>query len=353
MKKLFSPLILTVLVFLAYSNTWTHSFHFDDVPSILEKPWIRGLDKIPQFIFSWGQRPLVILSFNLNYAISEFEVWSYHLFNIIFHTLAVLLVYLGAKLAHETVSRDRLEVRTQTAKLPFLAALIFALHPLQTQSVTYISSRSSIMAAIFFLAALILFFKAPLFRKSPADLDRPPTQVAGAVCVGGAAVFFLLGLLTKLIIVTLPAILFLFHYYFVSSENTGRWFVEQRKWILLMIGCLLAGVSYQYFLGGGLLKAQADAPAAADYFLTQTLAVPLEYFRKMLFPFNLSIDSDFPSFQRWGFLTAWSGVFLLFAFIFFWVRISFRKTIDTSKDDFHFRRWFGFGMGWILITLLP
>ena len=86
-------LFLSILIVLVYGNTILNSFHFDDIPSILEKPWIRGWDKIPQFIFSVFQRPLVILSFNLNYAISEFEVWSYHVFNICFHIIASLLVF--------------------------------------------------------------------------------------------------------------------------------------------------------------------------------------------------------------------------------------------------------------------
>ena len=78
---------------MVYGNTILSSFHFDDIPSILEKPWIRGWDKISQFIFSITQRPLVILSFNINYSISDFEVWSYHIFNIGFHIIATLLVY--------------------------------------------------------------------------------------------------------------------------------------------------------------------------------------------------------------------------------------------------------------------
>ena len=87
MKKLLPYLLMTILVYLTYGNTLQHSFHFDDIPSILEKPWIRGLDKIPDFIFSYSQRPLVILSFNINYAISEFEEWSYHVFNILFQLM--------------------------------------------------------------------------------------------------------------------------------------------------------------------------------------------------------------------------------------------------------------------------
>ena len=93
LKSFHPKLILITVIGLVYGNTFLNAFHFDDFPSILEKPWIRGLDKIPQFLFSFFQRPLVILSFNINYAISEFGVWSYHLFNIMFHVLATLLVY--------------------------------------------------------------------------------------------------------------------------------------------------------------------------------------------------------------------------------------------------------------------
>ena len=158
MKKTIPYIILTILVFLAYGNTLQHSFHFD-IPSILEKPWIRGLDKIPDFIFSYSQRPLVILSFNINYAISGFKEWSYHVFNITFHLLVVFLVYRLGKLIVSHISQKNSSVVNTSNQIPLLAAVIFAIHPLNTQAVTYISSRSSIMATIFYLMAIILFSK--------------------------------------------------------------------------------------------------------------------------------------------------------------------------------------------------
>lgn len=159
MSSIYSKLSLTLLIVLVYSNTILNTFHFDDIPSILEKPWIRGLDKIPEFILSFFQRPLVILSFNLNYSISGFEVWSYHIFNILFHIIATLLVY---KLVQQIIFFLRKHSNKNTFHLfswPYFSALVFALHPLSTQSVTYISSRSSILATIFYILALILFFK--------------------------------------------------------------------------------------------------------------------------------------------------------------------------------------------------
>jgi hypothetical protein len=124
MKKILPYIMFISLVCLAYGNTLHHSFHFDDIPQILEKPWIRGLDKIPDFIFSYSQRPLVILSFNINYAISGFKEWSYHVFNITFHLLVVFLIYrLGKKIISHISQETELKVKAFN-KIPLLAAII-------------------------------------------------------------------------------------------------------------------------------------------------------------------------------------------------------------------------------------
>ena len=221
---LFPRLILIAVIGLVYSNTFLNSFHFDDLPSILEKPWIRGLDKIPQFLNkdSLFQRPLVILSFNINYAISEFEVWSYHLFNILLHALATLLVY---QLARKVLNfLEDFSSQKSFAILPFFAAMVFALHPLNTQSITYISSRSSTMVTVCYLSALILFFDG---FKSGSQ-----TGQKGWAYFIGSGYFFFLGGLTKEIIITFPAMLFLFHFYFISRETPKVWVATYAKWIL-------------------------------------------------------------------------------------------------------------------------
>ena len=95
LKFFYPKLVLITVIGLVYGNTFLNAFHFDDIPSILEKPWIRGLDKISLFLHkdSFFLRPLIILSFNINYSISEFGVWSYHLFNIVFHALSENLIF--------------------------------------------------------------------------------------------------------------------------------------------------------------------------------------------------------------------------------------------------------------------
>ena len=336
-------LILSLLIMLVYGNTILNSFHFDDIPSILEKPWIRGWDKIPQFIYSFFQRPLVILSFNLNYAISEFEVWSYHVFNICFHIIASLLVF---KFVQQIMFFLKNISNTKYPYLfswPYIAALVFALHPLSTQSVTYISSRSSILATIFYLSGLILFFRGfgeRKFHKNP-----------GRIYFFGSAIFLFFGGLTKEIIVTFPAALFLFHYYFISRESPEKWISENLKWILLLLIPLLAGVGYKQFLGGGFLTASSAELSSSTWLLTQTSVVPFEYFRKFLFPFNLNLDISFPILSNWLNPKNWLGIFSLGLLITLWIRISIgiKKKGPWEIE----KRCAGFSLAWIFLTLLP
>jgi len=340
MKKIFPYILLISLVCLAYGNTLHHSFHFDDIPSILQKPWIRGLDKIPDFIFSYSQRPMVILSFNVNYAISEFKEWSYHVFNITFHLVVVVLVYRLGKLivSHMYVGTTSL-VKAPT-QMPLLAASIFAVHPLNTQAVTYISSRSSVMATIFYLITVILFFEG-LYK------EKDEVTKTNYVFVVGAAVFFGLGFLCKLIVVSLPAILFAYHYYFISNHNLQTWVKKQWKWVVGVGGILFSTFLLTKIYGDGLLRASIVDVTTWEYFRTQLGVIPLEYFRKMLFPFNLTIDTNFQVVKHWRSIVVIGGLIILGVFYVVWLKLSQVKKQSKKYGPE------AFGLIWVLITLSP
>jgi protein O-mannosyl-transferase len=340
MKNIIRYIALTLLVVLAYGNTLQHSFHFDDIPSILEKPWIRGFDKIPDFIFSYTQRPLVILSFNINYAISEFNEWSYHVFNITSHLLVVLLVYVLGKLILSHMSQRTESFQTNSNQIPLLAASIFAIHPLNTQAVTYISGRSSIMATIFYLAAIILFFKG-LYKVEKKGFEEKYFYI------GAAVILFGIGFLCKLIVISLPAILFLYHFYFISERNIKTWLKGQWKLILGMVGLFIVVILYKKIYGGGLLRASVVDITSWDYFRTQIGVIPFEYFRKLIFPFNHSIDSGFELIHHWKSPIAIGGIIFLGLFSILWVKLSEVKN-QSKKYCLE-----AFGLIWIIITLSP
>ena len=140
-------LALCASLWLAYQASFENSFHYDDIHSIVDNPHIRELANIPLFFVDPGlfsamperamYRPLLLVSYAINYALSEYEVFTYHLVNWLIHLGAAWLVYLLGRMLHG---------KRQGA---LAGALIFALHPLAAEPVNYISSRSESLAALF------------------------------------------------------------------------------------------------------------------------------------------------------------------------------------------------------------
>ena len=138
-----------------YFNSLNNAFHYDDIHSIVENPHIRDLSNIPSFfvdseLFSGEPhnrmyRPVLLVSYGLNYAVGGYEVHGYHLVNLLLHILNALLVYGLAR----SFRRD--------GSFALFAGLLFAAHPVNTETVNYISSRSSSLAAFFYLSAFYLF----------------------------------------------------------------------------------------------------------------------------------------------------------------------------------------------------
>ncbi len=153
--KSLSALLLLACVFLLYANALDNAFQYDDRHSIVENPHIRDLGNIPAF-FSQAEyfsrdadkamyRPFVLVTLALNYAWSGYETYSYHLVNTAIHSLCVLLVW---------------GILLRLGRPPCMAlfgALLFAVHPLCSEPVNYISSRSELLAALGALAALWSF----------------------------------------------------------------------------------------------------------------------------------------------------------------------------------------------------
>ncbi|MFZ3072231.1 MAG: hypothetical protein WA162_03195, partial [Thermodesulfobacteriota bacterium] len=154
---------LLTLVFLtagAYLNSFSASFHFDDTYAILEDDAIKSLQNLPSILSDVFGRPILRATFAINYAISGTEVFGYHLVNLVLHVLAAIAVWFACSEIRERLAEKDLGKANGLALFPFLSSLLFALHPLQTGSVTYIASRSSVLAALFSLLSFIAFIRA-------------------------------------------------------------------------------------------------------------------------------------------------------------------------------------------------
>ena len=234
-----------------YHNSLAGPFVYDDVPAIVENPTIRRLWPLtlplspPQGSgVTVNGRPVLNLSFAVNYALSGDAVWSYHALNLVIHVLAGLTLF---GVIHRTLARmdhapgRRVEVRASYL-LSLAVAVLWTVHPLQTESVTYVVQRAESLMGLFYLLTLYCFIRA-------ADCNLPngkPTARRTVVCQVCCVVCCLLGMATKEVMVTAPLMVFLYDRTFVSGGFAAAW---RRHWRLyfglaatwLLLGCLVAG----------------------------------------------------------------------------------------------------------------
>lgn len=202
--------LLVLAVAGVYRNAIATPFIFDDEPKIVKNPDIKELGAVwTKLIYPYHpdhrnierndpSRPIAFLTFAVNYHFGGLDPRGYHLVNIFLHALNVLLVFL--------VSRRlvALAFGEERPWLAFAASLLFALHPVNTEVVTYIHHRGESLAALFFLSAFLAFLEA--HERSRGWL------VAAIGC-------FILALLSKPTAITLPIVLLLADFLFLCGAD--------------------------------------------------------------------------------------------------------------------------------------
>lgn len=213
--------LLAVAAILAYANTFQVPFLFDDVPSILENPtilrlWPPGgaLSPPSEGGVTVSGRPILNLSLAINYAISGLDPWSYHALNLLIHVLAGVTLF---GVVRRTLALPPLAERSGRIALPVAVVIagIWLLHPLQTESVTYLIQRAESLMGLFFLLTLYGFIRA-------VDSPRPRlwTVISFLACLLGAG--------TKEVAALAPVIVFLYDRTFVSGSFRAAW--QKHRW---------------------------------------------------------------------------------------------------------------------------
>lgn len=155
------PVLLFALIFAVYAPTFNAEFHFDDHAYILESNEILSIsgsiNRIGKHFFR-PDRSLVTLSFALNHQVHKFELPGYHLVNISLHAMnGVLVFFLLSRLlfSNSYISSNPNNKYYET--IAFGAALLFLLHPVAVNSVTYIAQRHGLLATFFYLLGFIAY----------------------------------------------------------------------------------------------------------------------------------------------------------------------------------------------------
>jgi tetratricopeptide (TPR) repeat protein len=230
--------LLAVVVILIYADTLTTPFIFDDLVNIHDNPHIR-VPALSLKNLAWagfnspiGSRPVANISFALNYYFNGYNLVGYHVVNILIHTACGIFLYFLAKATLQTPAlRSRYE---KFGWIPFLTVFIWLVHPLQTQSVTYIVQRMNSMAAMFYVLSMLFYVK---FRMSTASRARWALM---AGCVTTAVLAF--G--TKEISATLPLFVILYEWYFFQ-ELSVQW-IKRNFFILGGVFLLFTVIALVY-----------------------------------------------------------------------------------------------------------
>ncbi len=305
-------LLLAGAVLLAYGNAFFGVFQFDDYRVIVYATesqswdaWLGGLSN--------GFRPLLKLSYLLNTTLGE-GTFGFHLFNLLVHGGNAILVYLLA-----LDFGKRCDGARDWQLAAFFAALLFAVHPLHSEAVTYISGRSASLMTLFYLAALWAYTRS----LAPGKIKFLWLSLT----------LFMLAVLTKESAMLFPLALLAWEW---SCRTPWRVVLKRQwpYWTLFALAALVLLIHPKYWT---LMWESVQLRSLHDSFLTQVY-VSVAQTGKLFWPFSLNIDPDWAVVQDVGavlpqlFLILAAGLCALY----------FRST----------RPWLSLGLVWLMVHLL-
>jgi Flp pilus assembly protein TadD len=289
-----APFALVVAILATYANTLHAPFFFDDAGAILANPTIRSLNSIavlnpPADGSTTTGRPLVNFSFAINYAISGDHVWSYHALNLAIHAAAALTL-LG--LLRRTLLSPLLKLQFSPATREAVAlatASLWALHPLQTETVVCTAQRTESLCALFYLVTLYAFARAT----SAAGAGQGTlgwSALTSTRWLALSVLSCLLGMATKEVMVTAPLLVLLYDRTFVAGTFAAAWRARRHYYLALAAPwLLLAALVSQNSGARGVAAGFGLGITPWHYLLRQSEALVL-YLRLSFWPHPLVLD---------------------------------------------------------------
>ena len=280
----FWPAVLVLAGVAVYANSFYGIFLFDDELHITRNDTIHHL--FPPWDLLAARRPVVYITLAVNYAISQLEPWSYHALNLIVHILASITLY---GVVRQTLSLESLHKKYGPSAYPLAGAiaLIWLVHPLQTQSVTYSVQRGESLMGLFYLLTLY-----SLIRSTKSSRPMKWWLMGIASCA--------LGMGSKAVMVTAPVTLLLYDRIFLSQ--CFRDILRQRKtfyaglagtWTILWLSGIVQGV-FNTTPSDSHVGFSYQGITSLEYIFTQP-GVLLHYLSLSYWPQSLCLDYAWPA----------------------------------------------------------
>ena len=171
---------LFFLIFAVYCNTFHADWQFDDKPNILNNNYLHLRNLKPESLIQTFftnptdpgniaqklYRPVSFLTFSINWYFCKDKVFGYHIVNSLIHFLTATFLFIAILYLLETPNlKEKFSRRRHF--IAFLSAALWAIHPIQTQAVTYIVQRMASMAAMFYILSILCYIKFRMSRSSP------------------------------------------------------------------------------------------------------------------------------------------------------------------------------------------
>ncbi|MEK9628159.1 MAG: tetratricopeptide repeat protein [Nitrospinota bacterium] len=302
----FSFFALTVIVFF---NSLGNDFVFDDTHYIKENYLIKALDlpglwNIFSSFYVWDYLPLTFVSFGIDYGLFGLDPAGYHLTNLLLHFVNSYLTY---RLVFHI---------TQSGKIALWTAIIFLTHPIQVESVSWISERKNLLSFAFFAGSFICYLRG--------DSRKLSLVLFGMAC------------LSKSSVVILPLLLIIYDISFNEKKIMNALVDKVPYFLISLVSAALTLLSHST---GETIKEHSDQNPLFTFF--SMLAVLKEYILKIFLPVNLNVwypSQIYKSFYEPQVMI--SAIVMTVYFVLLWWGYKNKRIVF-------------FGLAWFLIALLP
>lgn len=291
---LIPPICLSVISFLFYRPSLHYNFQFDDIANISKFYSIRH--HTFSTIFLTGTRWISYWLNSINYSIAKFDPYIYRAGNLTLHVITGVLVFFLLLTALSTIKKKSFFFEHKSS-IAYLSAALFLLHPVQTQTVSYV-----IQGQLEGLACLSMVSMSYCFLLSQIKAIRMrPFFLFLLYAIG----FISSG--TKEIAIIAPFLVMLLDWFFVAQ---GDWFDFKKRWLIHLILFIIIWGMYVYFLKPSFFKSLFGLTMQAHnnignvltenprdsirplHFLISQFKVVLHYLVMFIWPFNISVEYD-------------------------------------------------------------
>ena len=288
-RKSLNILFIGAVAFAVYSNALSNGFVYDDLQTVLNNPWIRDIRNIPEVFSSnlWGfkgeasnyYRPLSSVFAMLLFKLCGTAPFGYHLLSVLSHAgVSVLVLLISSRLIPGRSGSDPVSFSSPA----FIAALLFAAHPIHTEAVAWSGAFTELSFALFYLLSFYFYVRyAEGYKKGLLF----------------SAVFFLASALCKETALTLPALIIAYDYIFREGEGDNVARVKRYSPYIAVAGIYLTA---RFLVLGGFAPVEQHAELTIYRQLINIPPLFAEYLEKLILPVDLSVFHVFHPIKSFG-----------------------------------------------------